>query len=137
MPRRKATWALLIFNVLMLIWLIAGIASASGHATNCGVLDQATCDAARNVGTGIGATVIILIWFMGFVVLGIIVLATRPHRRLCPACGTEAKRGATQCQKCGFNFAAAAQSGGYTSAGTYSQPPPAAPPPPAPPPPGS
>lgn len=134
LPRRKATWALLIFNVLMLIWVIAGIASASGHATNCGTLDQTTCDAARNVGTGIGVSALLIFWFMGFVVLGIVVLATRPQRRLCPACGTEAKRGATRCAKCGFNFAAAAQAQ-TTPAGGWNSPPPGGPPAPPPPPP--
>jgi short subunit fatty acids transporter len=34
---RKGTWALVIFSVLMLIWLIAGIATAGGNAIDCGV----------------------------------------------------------------------------------------------------
>jgi short subunit fatty acids transporter len=34
---RKGTWALVIFSVLMLIWLIAGIASAAGNPTGCGI----------------------------------------------------------------------------------------------------
>lgn len=132
MPHRKATWTLLIFNVLMLIWLIAGLATTGGHATNCGSLDQNTCDAARNVGAGLGATIILVIWFMGFVVLGIVVLATRPHRRLCPACGTEAKRGVTICKKCAFNFAAHAQPAGVTAAALNPSPPPPVPSPPPP-----
>ena len=28
---------------------------------------------------------------------------------LCPSCGTDAKKGVTQCRKCGFDFAAAAK----------------------------
>jgi hypothetical protein len=101
---RKATWALAIFNVLMLIWLIAGIASTGGNATNCGSLDQQTCNAAANVGTGIAVTMMIIIWFIGFVVFSLIWLMSRPHRRQCPACGQEVKRGLTTCQGCGHSF---------------------------------
>jgi hypothetical protein len=101
---RKATWALVVFNVLMLIWLIAGIASASGDATSCGSLDQQTCNAARSVGTGIGVTILIVIWFIGFVIFSLIWLMSRPHRRQCPACGNEVKRGLTTCPTCGHSF---------------------------------
>lgn len=110
MPRRKATWALVIFNVLMAIWVIAGAASAGGNATNCGMLDQQSCNVARDVGTGVGVAALIFLWFIGFVVLGIIALVSRPRNRVCPACGTEAKKGVALCRKCGFNFAAAAMS---------------------------
>ncbi len=34
---RKGTWALVIFSVLMLIWLVAGIVSAVGTTMGCGV----------------------------------------------------------------------------------------------------
>jgi hypothetical protein len=101
---RKATWALAIFNVLMLIWVVAGIASASGDATGCGSLDQATCNAARNVGAGIGVTALFILWFIGFVVFSLIWLMSRPHRRQCPSCGHDVKRGLTTCQGCGHSF---------------------------------
>ncbi len=112
LPHRKATWALLLFNIIMLIWVISGVASTSGNATNCGTLTQDECNAAKNVGVGLGITALIIVWFLGFVVLGIIALLSRPHRRLCPACGTEAKRGVTVCTRCGHNFATGVSMGG-------------------------
>ncbi len=122
LPKRKATWALLIFSVLMLIWLIAGIAGNSGNATNCGSLSQADCNTAAGIGTGIGVSILILIWFLGFVVLGIIALLTRPSKRTCPACGNDVKKGLRACNKCGFNFAAP-----YGASGPVAPPPPAPP----------
>lgn len=105
MPKRKATWALLIWTVLMAIWIISGIASNSGNATNCGALDQNTCNAAQGIGTSIGVAFIFIIWFFGFIVLGLVALLTRPPRRVCPSCGHEAKKGVTACKTCGFAFA--------------------------------
>ena len=106
-PRwRKATWALAIFNVLMLIWVISGAATASGHATGCGTLDQATCDAARNVGTGIGVALLVVLWFIGFLVLSLVWLMSRPRRRQCPRCGNDVRKGLTVCTSCSYDFAA-------------------------------
>jgi len=104
MPRRKATWALLIWTVLMALWIAGGISSASGDATNCGSLSQDACNAARGVGAGIGVIALFILWFLGFVVLGLIALLTRPPRRLCPSCGNEARKGITACKTCGFFF---------------------------------
>ena len=107
-PRwRKATWALAIFNVLMLIWVISGAATASGHATGCGTLDQATCDAARNVGTGIGVALLVVLWFIGFLVLSLVWLMSRPRRRQCPRCGNDVRKGLTVCSSCSYDFATA------------------------------
>ncbi len=100
----KATWALVVFNVLMLIWVIAGIASTSGNATDCGSLSQDTCNAARSVGTGIGVSILLVLWFIGFVILSLIWLMSRPRRRQCPACGNDARRGQTSCATCGHSF---------------------------------
>jgi len=79
MPRwRKATWAILIFSALMLIWIIAGV---SANSNNCaGMTGDAltTCQAGTAIGGGIGVTLIVIIWFVGFIVLGLIWLMSRP-----------------------------------------------------------
>lgn len=79
MPRwRKATWALVIVNALMALWFFTGIGAVSGGPTDCGVLDRETCEAAYGVGAGIGATFVLFIWFLLFVVFGLIWLMSRP-----------------------------------------------------------
>jgi lysylphosphatidylglycerol synthetase-like protein (DUF2156 family) len=108
MPRwRKATWAVAIWTVLMVLW----IASASAYNAN-DVCSTATynsaCQAGATVGKGIAVTLIFLIWFIGFVVFSLIWLMSRPQRRLCPVCGEQVKKGLRACQKCGYNFAFAA-----------------------------
>ena len=77
-PKKKVrvfTWVILGINVLFLIWLIAGINSVS--SSSCDDLDQQTCDAAKTVGGGIGALLIIFLWVAVDVILGIIWLVTR------------------------------------------------------------
>jgi hypothetical protein len=104
------SWTLIVFTALMAAWAIGGAATADNHSKclNDQVLGQQTCETARDAGTAIGVALIFFLWFVGFVVLGLIWLMTRPKRRLCPACGTEAKRGVTVCSGCSFDFARAA-----------------------------
>ena len=96
MPR-KASWALLIWTVIMGIWAIGG------GSQNCGGKvgsDLTYCQA----GTGIGITLIIGLWLMGFIVLSLIWMMSRPHKRLCPQCGRDVKKGISSCKKCGYSF---------------------------------
>src|SRR3954471_13634310 len=62
---RKGTYIILLFNILMLVWVIAGASTASGNAKDCGVLDQATCNSARDAGTAIGVGLLIGLWVAG------------------------------------------------------------------------
>jgi hypothetical protein len=114
-PRwRKMTWVLNVWNALFLVWIIAGIASRPSK--NCatdpdvlkGIISKQTCEAASDVGTGIGVTALIVLWFVGFIILSLVWLMSRPKHRLCPACGEDVKKGRTTCKKCGFNLANAA-----------------------------
>jgi predicted amidophosphoribosyltransferase len=52
-------------------------------------------------------TFIGMIWFVGFVVLALVWLMSRPSRRLCPRCGNEAKKGLTVCPSCKYEFGVA------------------------------
>lgn len=74
---RKATWALAIWNVLIVLWIVAG-ANAAGNASCDPTLTADLCDAATTIGTGIGVTIILVIWFIGFIILGLIWLMSRP-----------------------------------------------------------
>lgn len=109
---RKMTWAIVIFSVLMLLWLIVGVTSAD-NSSHCAhetsrFFSKSDCTAARDVGTGIGAAIISTLWFIGFLVLSLIWLMTRPRGRDCPVCGEKVKRGRTTCPGCNYDFAAAA-----------------------------
>jgi hypothetical protein len=43
--------------------------------------------------------------FMGFVVLSLIWLMSRPKVRTCPICGNDVNKGVTLCGSCGHDFA--------------------------------
>lgn len=103
---RKMTWVLNLWNLLFLIWVIAAIAGGASDSADCDttVLTQANCDAAADVGTGIGVALVIVLWFIGFIVLSLAWLMSRPRHRQCPACGHDVKKGLTSCKKCGHSF---------------------------------
>lgn len=66
-------WSFIGFNILMLIWLIAGLGGAGQG------MDEMT-EAQRTgtaIGAGIGAMFIFIIWVLGDIILGIAVLLTR------------------------------------------------------------
>lgn len=78
--RRIFLWFFLAVQVLFLIWIITG-ASSGGTATDCGTLDQKTCQDAQDVGTGIGVFLIVIFWmivdFFLAVIYGVYRLAKR------------------------------------------------------------
>src|SRR5215211_462915 len=107
---RKMSWVLNIWNAIFLIWVIVGVSDrASEDCANDpdvigGVISKETCEAASDVGTGIGVAFIIVLWFIGFLVLSLIWLMTRPKHRQCPVCGHDVKKGQTVCRNCGYDF---------------------------------
>ena len=102
---RKATWTIVIWTALMAALAIA--AANSGNQTCARQTYASSCSA----WTAIDVMLLVLIWFIGFIVVGLIWLLSRPRRRLCPVCGHHVKKGLIACQKCGYNFAAAATAG--------------------------
>lgn len=79
MPRwRKATWALVLFSVLMLVWIVGGVSSVSDNCDGLSGTDLTACQAGTAIGGGLGVTFLIIIWFIGFLVLGLIWLMSRP-----------------------------------------------------------
>jgi hypothetical protein len=98
------TWVLNIWNLVFLIWIIAGVSDRPSK--DCPPGDD-LCVAASDAGTSIGVGLIVFLWFLGFVVISIIWFMTRRAGRICPVCGEDVKRGATVCKSCGHDFAAA------------------------------
>ena len=80
--KRVFMWVFLAVQALFIVWLIAGMAGSSGDATDCGTLSQETCNAAEDVGTGIGLFLVIALWclvdFLLAVGYAIYRLAKRP-----------------------------------------------------------
>jgi hypothetical protein len=66
------------FNILMLVWFIGGMASASKGIENATTEVE---QAGATIGTGLGAIFIIFIWVVGAVILGIMTLLTRAKRK--------------------------------------------------------
>jgi hypothetical protein len=69
--KRIFLWAFLFVQAIFLIWVIAGISSASGQANDCGSLDADTCNAASDIGTGIGVALVIGLWCVADFLLGV------------------------------------------------------------------
>lgn len=102
---RKMTWAVLAWNVLMLVWIIAGAASAS-HNPQCAhtaTLGAHACQSATDVGASIGVGLLVGLWVVGDLILGVLWMVTRG--RSCPVCGRSVRRGLTECKACGHDFA--------------------------------
>ena len=67
-------WGFIGFNILMAIWLIGSMNSATEGMQALSGAEQA----GAAIGTGIGAMLILGIWVVGDIILGLFVLFTRP-----------------------------------------------------------
>lgn len=79
--KRVFLWVFLAVQLLFLVWIIGGVASGSGDATDCGTLSQQACNDAQNVGTGIGVFFVIVFWMMVDFLLAVGYLIYRIARR--------------------------------------------------------
>lgn len=68
-------WSFALFNILMAVWLVGGMSSATKHM---GTAMSEAEKAGAAIGTGLGAAVILGIWVCGAIILGLFVLFTRP-----------------------------------------------------------
>lgn len=96
---RKATWALVVWSIGITIWFIVGLSSRDCQDED-GTIKATTCE----IGTAVGISTIAVIGFMGFIVLSLIWLMSRPRLRICPTCGNDVDKGATVCGTCGRDF---------------------------------
>lgn len=70
-------YSFMLFNILMLYWLIFGVGAAAE------TIDTATNEVEKTgaaIGTGLGAMMIIFIWVGGDIILGLLTLLTRPKK---------------------------------------------------------
>jgi TM2 domain-containing membrane protein YozV len=111
---RKMTWTIWAWTLLCGLWLGVGIGSVANSKPNCNGLSTATCQAAANVGAGIGGFSIFVVWILVFLVLSVIWFMTRSRGRTCPRCGENVRKGQTKCGKCGYDYVANLPAGGST-----------------------
>jgi hypothetical protein len=83
-PRKKRPiflWFFVAVQVLFVVWIISGVADASGQPNNCEGLTPELCNDAESVGTGLGVGLVVLLWvvvdFLLAVVYGVYRLAKR------------------------------------------------------------
>lgn len=68
-------WLFYLYNLLMVVWLVGGM-SAVSEKTATLATDAERAGAA--IGTGLGITMILIIWVIGAVITGLFALLTRP-----------------------------------------------------------
>lgn len=68
----------ILFNLLMVFWIFGGI---SGSAESIEALEGSQKTAAA-AGAGLGVFILMVIWTLGDIILGILVLLTRPARAM-------------------------------------------------------
>lgn len=71
-------WLFILFNILMLVWLISG-ANTGSEMVNSAMSEAEAAGAA--LGTGIGMMMIATMWVVGDIILGLFVLLTRPKEK--------------------------------------------------------
>jgi len=62
----------LVVQVLFIIWIVVGVSGNSSDAIDCGTLSQQACNDVRDVGTGIGVFIIVVVWIIVDFLMGLI-----------------------------------------------------------------
>ena len=76
---RKATWALAMWNVAMLLWM-ATVVRGVGPLSCAGETGAAltVCEAGVSIGMSLGSSFVLIVWLIGSVALGLTWLMSRP-----------------------------------------------------------
>jgi len=64
-----------LFNLLMILWIWAAVKGSSETMQSMSGSEQV----GAQIGTGIGITMLVVIWVFGDVILGLMALLTRPR----------------------------------------------------------
>jgi hypothetical protein len=67
-------WLFILFNAIMLIWLISGLSSVTEGTELLSEAEQI----GTAIGAGLGVAMLAGIWVIGDIILGLFVLFTRP-----------------------------------------------------------
>jgi hypothetical protein len=82
MPNRKATWAVLVWTVFMAVGILAAALNIGGDCVGLTGSDLSACQADAWIRGGIGLTLLLLLWFVGFVPLAIVWFVSRPRENV-------------------------------------------------------
>ncbi len=79
---RKATWALAIWNVVMIL----GLATAIGGMGDLSCVGEsgaalAVCEAGTNIGRILGLGFVLIAWLIGSIAFGLVWVITRPNHQ--------------------------------------------------------
>lgn len=95
------TWTIIIFDIVMLVWLILG----GPHS-----VPASTCELCIHIQSPLAnletmqarfVTHVVHLWIAGDIILGVLWIVTRG--RECPACGLQVPRGVIACEYCGWD----------------------------------
>lgn len=78
MPKRLSTWAILLWTGFMAVGILAAVAGIGGDCAGLSGNELSSCQSAAWIRGGIGVTLLVLLWFAGFVPLAIVWAMTRP-----------------------------------------------------------
>jgi hypothetical protein len=70
-------WSFILFNFLMVAWMVSGMDGGSEAVLNAGSDAEA---AGAAIGTGIGMMFLLVIWALGDIILGLMFMFTRPSK---------------------------------------------------------
>lgn len=84
---RKMTWTILVWSGLFVWWIFS--ATGDRPSKDCihdpdvlnGTISLDLCQDASDVGTGLGVSLIIMLWFFGFFILSIVWFMSRPRQQ--------------------------------------------------------
>ncbi|EKM3640643.1 zinc ribbon domain-containing protein [Salmonella enterica] len=68
-------WLFILFNILMILWVIFGLGGAGDIYSSA---QSSAEQAGAAIGTGLAIGMIATIWVVGDIIIGILVLLTRP-----------------------------------------------------------
>lgn len=82
MLHRIATWAILVWTVLMAVGIVAAALNIGRDCVGLAGSELSACQADAWIRGGIGLTLLLLLWFVGFVPLAIVWFVSRPRENV-------------------------------------------------------
>jgi hypothetical protein len=82
MPVRKASWAILVWTVLMAVGILAAALGIGDECVGLSGSDLSACRTDAWTRGGIGLALLLFLWFVGFVPLAIFWFVSRPKENV-------------------------------------------------------